>query len=376
MIKKIIKLNDNLVDQDYIEIFKNIKQQVAQAQVKAILSVNRELIKLYWEVGKIIHKQQAMNGWGSKTIEILAQDLAKEFPGLAGFSRANIFRMQAFYEAYEIVAQPARQLEDLPVFNIPWFQNIVIVQKIKNAEERLWYVQKSIEFGWSRTILEMQIDSQLFHRQGKAITNFAAILPSPDSDMAQQAFKDPYMFDFLTLTKQHKEHDLEKGLVNNVQDLLLEMGKGFALYARQYHLEVGGDDFYIDLLFYHTKLKCYVVVELKARDFDPKDVGQINFYLSAVDDLVADKDDNPTIGLILCKSKNNFTAEYALRGMNKPIGVAQYATDMLKKLEKEFEKNLPSVEELESQFAKREAMQDKETHIQESKPQTKKPSTK
>ena len=371
MIKKIIKAQ-NTVDQEYIDIFKNIKQQIAQAQVKAVLAVNKELIKLYWAIGQTISVQQKIQGWGSKALEILAQDIQQDFPGLAGFSRSNIFRMQAFYAAYEIVAQPVRQLEDLPIFNIPWGQNLVIMQKIKDTEERLWYAQQSIENGWSRTIIEMQIDSRLFHRKGKAINNFAAILPSPDSDMAQQAFKDPYMFDFLALSKMHKERELEQGLIDNVQSLLLEMGKGFALYGRQYHLEVGGDDFYIDLLFYHTKLKCYVVVELKARDFDPKDAGQINFYLSAVDDLVADKDDNPTIGLILCKSKNHYIAEYALQGINRPIGVAEYATDLLEKLAKQFAKELPSVEELELELAKKDAMQKSEIKSKITKVKTKK----
>ena len=228
--------------------------------------------------------------------------------------------------------------------------------KIKNQDEALWYAQQSLENGWSRCTLEIQIKKDLYHRQGKVISNFKETLETSHAAITQQSFKDPYIFDFLTLDDNHIEQDVELGLMGSVQKMLLEMGKGFALYGRQYHLEVGGQDFYIDLLFYHTKLKCYVVVELKARAFDPRDAGQLNFYLSAVDDLVRDDQDNPTIGLLLCKSKNNITAEYALRDINKPIGVAEYATEIMKKLEKEFEANLPTVEELEAEFAKIEAM--------------------
>ncbi len=334
----------------------DIKKHIYDAQVKAALSANKELLKLYWHIGQTICTQQKVNGWGSGSAEKLAEDIQKEFPGLAGFSRANIFRMQAFFSAYEKVAQAARLFEELPVFSIPWWHNIILIQKIKNTEERLWYAQKAIENGWSRTILEMQIESDLYNRQGKAITNFKKTLLSPHSDMAQQSLKDPYIFDFLTLQEKYIEHDIEQGLIDNVQKLLLEMGKGFALVGRQYHLEVGKKDYYIDLLFYHTKLKCYVVVELKAREFDPRDAGQINFYLSAVDDLVRDAQDSPTIGLLLCKTKDNFTAEYALRDINKPIGVAEYQTEILKKLPKNLKSSLPTIEEIEAELEKQESL--------------------
>lgn len=216
-------------------------------------------------------------------------------------------------------------------------------------------------------MLETWIESDLYCREGKAITNFKKSLLTPHSDMAQQSFKDPYIFDFLTVHEKHLEQDIEQGLIDNVQKLLLELGKGFALVARQYHLEVGKKDYYIDLLFYHTKLKCYIVVELKARDFDPRDAGQINFYLSAVDDLVRDKDDKLTIGLLLCKTKDNFTAEYALRDINKPIGIAEYKTEIIKKLPKKLKSSLPTIKELESELEKKEALQRLEKPIQNKK---------
>jgi len=343
-----------VVPKDYLQTLAELKKQVQEAQLKAAFSVNKELLKLYWSIGKTISEKQATGGWGSKVVEKFAIDFQKELPGLGGFSRANVFKMKSFYTAYEIVSQAVRQLEELPVFSIPWGHNVVLITKLKDNSQRLWYAQNTIENGWSRTILEMQIESNLYNRLGKSITNFKKTLPDPDSDIAQQSFKDPYIFDFLTLHAAHIERDIEQGLIDNVQKFLLEMGKGFALVGRQYHLGVGTKDFYIDLLFYHTKMKCYVVVELKAREFDPRDVGQLNFYLSAVDDLVRDSQDNPTIGLLLCKTKDNLTAEFSLRDINKPIGVASYQTQLLKKLPKELKSKLPTIEEIEAEFAKQE----------------------
>ena len=322
--KKSIKSNKVISPKEYIQTLTKIKKQVQETQIKSILAANKELLKLYWFIGETIVEKQQESDWGSQVIEKLAKDLQNEFPGIAGFSRANIFYMRAFYLAYEKVQQAVGQLEDMPISRIPWGHNVILVTKLKDNNKRLWYAQKAIENGWSRSILEHWVKLDLFNREGKAITNFQKTLPSPHSDIAQQSLKDPYIFEFLTLQEKHLEQDLEQGLIDNVQKLLLEMGKGFALIARQYHLEVEGDDYYIDLLFYHVKLKCYIVVELKARAFDPRDVGQINFYLSAVDDLVRDKDDKPTIGLLLCKTKKNFTAEYALRNVSSPIGVAGY----------------------------------------------------
>lgn len=341
---------------EYAETLASIKKQIQEAQTKAIFSVNKELIKLYWAIGKAITEKQEKSGWGTNVIENLAKDLQNSFPGMSGFSRANVFNMRAFYQAYEKVQQPARQFEDLPIFHIPWWHNIVLLGKLKDNDQRLWYAQKAIENGWSRSMLETWIKSDLYKRQGKSVSNFLKTLPAPQSDMTQQEFKDPYIFDFLTLHEKHLEQDLEQGLIDNVQKLLLEMGKGFAFVGRQYHLHIGDKDFYIDLLFYHLKLRCYVVVELKAQEFDPRDTGQLNFYLSVVDDLLRHPDDKPTIGLLLCKTKNNFIAEYALRDINKPIGVAEYETKIVERLPKELKSSLPTIEEIEAELEKQEIL--------------------
>jgi len=341
---------------DYAQTLLDLKKRIQEAQVKATMSANKELIKLYWAIGKTIVERQRESAWGSNVIERLAKDLQNSFPGLGGFSRANVFRMQAFYGAYEKVAQPARQIEDMPIFNIPWFHNVVIMQKLKKNEERLWYAQKAIENGWSRTILEMQIESALHLRQGKAVTNFNKTLPVPHSDMAQQALKDPYLFDFLTLRDDYVEQELEHGLLNHVQQFLLELGQGFAFVGRQKHLAVGDLDFYIDLLLYNITLRCYVVVELKNTAFKPEYAGQLNFYLSAVDDLLRVPGDKPTIGLLLCKTKDNVVAEYALRDINKPIGVAGFETKIVKKLPKELKSSLPTIEEIEAELEKKKIL--------------------
>lgn len=250
------------------------------------------------------------------------------------------------------MTQAATQLENLPIFNIPWFHNVVIMQKIKGIQERLWYAQKAIEYGWSRSALEDWIESDVYNREGKAITNFKQTLANPDSDIAQQSLKDPYIFDFLTLHDKHVERDIEQGLMDHLPKLLLELGKGFSFIGRQYHLEVAEEDYYIDLLFYNFKSHRFVVVELKAGKFNPKDIGQLNFYLSAVDDMLRQPGDNPTIGLLLCKTKNNLTVEYALQDINKPIGVADYKAKIMKNLPRDLKSSLPTVEELEAELEK------------------------
>ena len=354
---KIIKTtNTNLDPQEYINILQDIKNHIQQSQLEAFTAINVALNMRNWMIGKIITEKQTQHAWGSNFIDLLAKDLQNMYPENQGFSRTNIFRMKAFYTMYNS-STAVELLEKSPIFSIPWGHNTIILIKIKNNKEALWYAQQSIDHGWSRSTLEDQIKKDLYHRQGKAITNFNQTLTNSHALITQQAFKDPYIFDFLTLDENHLEHDLERGLIGHVEKMLLELGKGFALVARQYHLEVDEEDYYIDLLFYHTKLKCYVVVELKARAFNPRDVGQLNFYLSAVDDLVRDKDDNPTIGLLLCKSKKKFTAEYALSGITKPIGVAEYATEIMKKLEKEFESKLPTITEIELELEKVEALE-------------------
>ena len=343
---------------EYTQTLKVIRQQVQETQIKATLSANKELISLYWSIGKIIAEKQKVHGWGTNAIEQLATDLQNEFPGVSGFSRANVFRMKAFFSSYEIVAQAVRQFESLPIVMLPWGHNVLLIQKLKNNDERFWYAKKAIECGWSRSTLETWIKSDLYNREGKAITNFQQTLPAANSDMAQQSLKDPYIFDFLTLHQKHLERDIEQGLIDHIQKFLLELGEGFAFVGRQYHLNVGDKDYYIDLLFYHLKLRCFVVIELKAREFEPKDAGQINFYLSAIDDLVRSPGDNPTIGLILCKTKNNFTAEYALRDINKPIGVAGYETMLVASLPKNFKGSLPTVEEIEAELEKQSILEE------------------
>jgi predicted nuclease of restriction endonuclease-like (RecB) superfamily len=354
--KAVQKRPMRIVAEEYVSTLADLKRQVQEAQIKAALSVNRELIKLYWQIGRIIYEKQEKSDWGSFLIERIANDLQNEFTGIAGFSRANIFNMRAFYAAYAKVQQVVGLFEEQPLFSIPWGHNVILVTRLKETEQRLWYAQKTIENGWSRSALESWIKADLYNREGKAISNFKHTLPSPHSDIAHQTLKDPYIFDFLTLHDDHVEKDLEMGLVNNVQKLLLELGKGFAFMGRQYHLEVSGKDFYIDLLFYHIKLRCFVVVELKTQEFDPRDAGQLNFYLSVVDEQLRHPDDKPTIGLLLCKTKDNLIAEYSLRNINKPIGVADYETEIIKRLPKELKSSLPSVEEIEVELKKQHAM--------------------
>ena len=352
---------------DYANVLLSIKKQIQESQVKAALAANKELIKLYWSIGKTIAAKQKESGWGSGVIERLANDLQNEFPGIEGFSRTNIFRMRAFYEAYQKIPQLVGQIEELPIFNIPWGHNAVLVEKIKDLNLKLWYAQKAIENGWSRSMLETWIKSKLHSRQGKAVTNFSRTLPVPHSDIAQQSLKDPYLFDFLTLQEEHIERDVEQGLIDHIQSFLLELGKDFSFVGRQYHIEVEGDDYYLDLLFYHLKLRCYIVIELKSTAFKPEYAGKLNFYLSAVDDLLRHKDDAPTIGLLLCKTKKNFTVEYALRGINKPIGVADYEAKIIRNLPKNLKSSLPTIEEIEAEFEKREILSDRKAKSRKSK---------
>lgn len=341
---------NEVIPESYRSFLKQIKERIASSQFKAAAAVNRELTKLYWEIGSAIHKKQEVEGWGAQVIERLAKDLQNTFPGVEGFSRSNVFRMKAFFSAYEKVAQAVRQFEVLPIFGIPWGHNILLLQKLKNNEERLWYAHKAIENGWSRSSLKDWIKAELYQRQGKAITNFTEKLPDPQSRLAQETLKDPYNFDFLVLTDGYKEKELEQGLIEHVQKFLIELGQGFAFLGRQYPITVEGDVHYIDLLFYHTKLHCYVVVELKAGSFDPRDAGQMNFYLSAVDAILRTSQDNPSIGLLLCKDKKGLKVEYALRDIHKPIGVASYETKIIESLPDDLKSSLPSVEELEQEL--------------------------
>ncbi len=337
--------------ESYAKLLGDLKNRIQNAQIKAALSVNQELIKLYWDIGNEIVKRQKKEKWGSKVIEKLAHDLQTSFPGIQGFSRSNIFRIRAFYTAYEKVAQAARQTYP-PDFclQIPWWHNIILLERLPNIDQRIWYAQKVLENGWSRSVLETWIDSDLYSRQGKAITNFQAILPKPQSDLAEQTLRDPYCFDFLTLTDKAREKDIEAGLVTHIQNFLTELGVGFAFVGKQYPLVIEGDTFYIDLLFYHLHLRCYVVIELKAKEFDPRDTGQLNFYLSAVDDVLRHPSDQPTIGLLLCKTKKKLKVEYAIRDLKKPIGIASYETKIVESLPQDLKGVLPTVAEIEAEF--------------------------
>ena len=313
-------LTDTTPPGGYDDFLTGLKDRIRTAQVRAALSVNRELVLLYWQIGRDITARQAEQGWGQAVIRRLAADLQNAFPGVEGFSPRNLERMRAFSLAYPDETAFATQ----PVSQIPWGHNIVLFQKLKDPAQRLWYAQQTLQYGWSRNVLVHQIETGLHARQGQAVTNFERTLPAPQSDLARQLLKDPYTFDFLTLGQEAHERDLERGLLLHLRDFLLELGVGFAFVGSQYQLEVGGDDFYMDLLFYHLHLHCYVVVDLKMGKFTPADAGQMNFYLSAVDDLVRRPPDGPTLGIILCKTKNQTVAQYALRDLAKPLGVAEY----------------------------------------------------
>jgi predicted nuclease of restriction endonuclease-like (RecB) superfamily len=329
----------------YEDFLTDLKTQVRTARVRASLSANSELIKLYWYVGKRILERQETAQWGDKLLERLATDLRNEFPDMKGFSKTNLKYIRMFAEAYPAIGQ---RLVD----QLPWGQNVTLLTKVKDPVTRDWYAKACFEHGWSRPVLEIQIESRLYERQGKAITNFSKTLPPPQSDLAVQILKDPYTFDFLSLGKEALEREVERGLLAHLKDFMLELGVGFAFLGDQYNLEVGGQDFYIDLLFYHVKLHCYVVIELKARDFQPEDAGQMSFYLSAVDGILRDPQDNPTIGLLLCKGKNKVVAEYALQGINQPLGVSEY--QLVEALPKNLEAELPTIEKLEAELARLE----------------------
>lgn len=349
-------MNNMQTQNDYNSFLAEIKQQIKSSQIRAINSVNKEMILLYFRIGKSISQKQKELGWGAKVIDNLSHDIKSAFPELSGFSTRNIKRMLRFYKEYaqpfEKVPQAVAQMEDeiMPpiVAQIPWSHNIILIEKIKDIDVRYWYMQKTLEHGWSRDVLALMIQSQLHKREGKLVSNFKNILAPQDSDLVQQSFKDPYLFDFLTIAEPFLERELESNLIKHMEKFLIELGSGFAFVGRQYKLEVGDDDFYIDLLFYHLKLRCYVVVELKKGKFKPEYSGQVNFYCSAIDGILAHKEDKPTIGLILCQEKNEIVAEYSLRNMSQPIGISEY--ELTEVLPKEFESSLPTIEMIENEL--------------------------
>jgi predicted nuclease of restriction endonuclease-like (RecB) superfamily len=364
-----------------------VKDRIRAAQVRATLSANAELIYLYWDIGRAIAAMQEKEGWGAGVIPRLARDIANDIPDVKGFSERNLKYMIHFAREYgprPIVQQPVAQLSEpakrpvvlaqLPsseispqaaaklvvpddltkvqqlVAQIPWGQNVILLDKVKDPSARLWYMQQTITHGWSRSILALQIKSGAHARAGNAVHNFHATLPPPQSDLAAQVLKDPYIFDFLTLAEPFRERELELALLDQVQKFLLELGQGFAFVGRQYHLEVADDDFYLDLLFYHLRLRCFVVVDLKRGPFKAEYAGKMNFYCNVVDDHLRHADDKPTIGLILCQDKNRIIAEYALKGVKKAIGVSEY--QLTRALPKAFRSSLPTVEEMETELTK------------------------
>jgi predicted nuclease of restriction endonuclease-like (RecB) superfamily len=333
-----------VIPEGYDEFLGSLKDRIRKAQLRASISVNRELVLLYWQMGRDILARQDEKGWGTKVIDRLASDLRRSFPEVSGFSPRNLKYMRSFAAAWpeeSIVQQAAAQ--------IPWFHNCVLIDKVKDPGERSWYIQKTIEHGWSRNVLVHQIESGLFRRQGKAVTNFKATMPGAQSDLAQQLLKDPYNFDFLTLGDDAQERELERGLLEHIRSFLLELGVGFAFVGSQYHLEVGGEDFYIDLLFYHLKLRSFVVVELKQTEFRPEYAGKMNFYLSAVDDMLRHPSDEPSVGIILCKGKNEVMAEYALRDVGKPIGISGFK--LAESLPDSLKGKLPTIADLEAELS-------------------------
>lgn len=340
----------------YGTFLEDLKARIRTVQVKAALSVNHELTALYWDIGKSIVERQHAEGWGQAVVERLAHDLQAAFPGTSGFSPQNIWRMRAFYLAWteeiQNLSQPVREIDGInlpqPMAEIPWGHNTILLTKIKIPIERLWYAQKTVEHGWSRAVLTHQIETDLFRRQGKAITHFKATLPPPQSDLAQQSLKDPYLFDFLTLSEDAVEREMERELVGHIRKFLMELGVGFAFVGNQYHLQVENEDFYIDLLFYHLRLRCFVVVDLKVGEFKPEYAGKMNFYLSAVDDRLRHPEDNPSIGIILCKTKRKLIAEYALRNTQTPIGVSEYK--LTRAIPTALKSSLPTIEELEQEL--------------------------
>lgn len=337
----------NQLPANYSQLLNALKADIRQARQRATISANAELLRLYWQIGKTVLTQQENAGWGAKVIDQLAVDLRSEFPEMKGLSPRNILYMKQ----YAVTFPDLDQITQPPVAQLPWSHQVILMDKVKGDEERLFYMAKALEHGWSRDMLSLQIKSGLHQRQGKAITNFDSRLPAPQSDLAQQLTKDPYLFDFLTLSDDYQEKDLENALTDHITKFLLELGAGFAFVGKQYHLEVSSQDFYLDLLFYHLKLRAYVVIELKRGAFKPEYTGKLNFYLSVVDDQLKTELDQPSIGLLICQDKDKVIAEYALKDINKPIGISEYR--LTEHIPSNLKGTLPTIEDLERELQKR-----------------------
>ncbi|MBF0485310.1 MAG: DUF1016 family protein [Candidatus Omnitrophica bacterium] len=350
--------SDLIVDKEYKNWLVDIKARVRTAQIKAALSVNTELLTLYWSIGTEIIAKQKKAKWGDGLIDQLSKDLSVEFPDMKGFSRRNLMYIQEwalFYSqskvntSQETGGQFVQQVV-AQIIQIPWGHNIAIISKCQNIEEAFFYIQNILNHGWSRSILVHQIESGLYKREGKAVTNFPLTLPKPQSDLAHQSLKDPYVFDFLSMSADHNERDLEKNLTDHLKNFLLELGAGFAFIGRQVPVQVGEREFFIDLLFYHTRLHCYVVIELKTADFEPEYAGKLNFYIKAVDSQLRKEGDQPTIGILLCKNRDKMVAEYALSDIHKPIGVSEYK--LTHALPKTLKSSFPTIKEIEKELVR------------------------
>lgn len=335
----------NGLPSDYAQILAEIKHRIQSERLRVARAANSALVMLYWDIGRLILGRQKHEGWGTRVIDRLSTDLSATFPEMKGISPRNLKYMRAFASAW-----PNRSIVQEVLAHITWYHNLALLEKLKPSEERLWYARKSLGNGWSHNMLVIQIESGAYERSGKALHNFITTLPAEDSDLAGQVFKDPYVFDFLGMADLKREKQVEQALVDHIQKFLLELGAGFAFVGRQVKLEVGGQDFIIDLLFYHLVIRCYIVIELKAVPFEPAFVGQMNLYLSAVDDRMRHAEDKPTIGLLLCKAKNRLIVEYALRDLKRPIGVARWETKIVRALPKRFAGILPSIEQIEEEL--------------------------
>ena len=339
--------NELIISEDYKNWLSGIKSTIRKAQIKASMSANSALIELYWKLGRKIVEKQEHSSWGSSLIERLAKDLRFEFPEITGFSRRNLYAIRQWYLFY------SKEFKKVPqvVAQIPWGHNRLIISKIKDINQAIYYSLETVKNGWARDILKIQIESRLFERKGKALTNFERTLPKPHSDLAKETLKDPYIFNFLELEEDVQEREIEKELTIRITDFILELGKGFAFVGRQYKIEISENEYYIDLLFYHLDLRSYVVIELKAGKFKPEYAGKLNFYLSAVDSQLKKHHDKPSIGILLCKSKDKIEAEYALRDLNKPIGISDFK--LTNAIPEELKAKLPTVEELENELVDR-----------------------
>ena len=335
--------SESIISGEYTAFIETLKSDIRTTQVKAALALNRELVLLYWRIGGGILAKQKELGWGAKVVEQISRDLRLEFPTMKGFSRTNLLYMRLFAESY-----PDAQIVQQLVGQIPWGHIVRILDKIKDATTREFYINQTIENSWSRNVLEMQIETGLHLRQGKAITNFELTMPKADSDLANQLLKSPYNFDFLGLGEEAHERDIEAAMMRHIRDYLLELGVGFAFVGSQYRIEIEQEEFFIDQLFYHLRLRCYVVLELKAGKFKPEYLGKLNFYLSAIDDMLREDIDKPSIGLILCRGENKTVAEYSMRDVEKPIGISSY--ELTRVLPENLRGNLPTIEEIEAEL--------------------------